>query len=207
MNFSIPDREQDIVGHPPRIAPLDRHQYADEVRAATRRLRAGIVGDDVDLPVESIPEIMFVMAKFPDIWDKLTALALQIQSQTGQLPPRDRQMAILRTAWLMQAPYEWGQHVSVSKSVGISSEEIERITQGSDAPGWTEHEKALLCAAEELRENAMVSDATWNLLAATLNEHQLFELLVLIGQFTATAYYQNSLRLRLEKGNIGLTAR
>ena len=42
--------------------------------------------------------------------------------------------------------------------------------------------------------------------AKRLNDHQLFELTVLIGQFTATAYFQNSLRLRLEAGNDGLNA-
>jgi hypothetical protein len=32
-------------------------------------------------------------------------------------------------------------------------------------------------------------------------------LLVLIGQFTNVAFFQNALRLRLEPGNIGLAAR
>lgn len=53
----------------------------------------------------------------------------------------------------------------------------------------------------------MVSDGTWQELAARFDEQQLIELLVLVGQFTATAYFQNSLRLRLEKGNEGLFAR
>ena len=35
----------------------------------------------------------------------------------------------------------------------------------------------------------------------------LVELLIVIGQFTATAYFQNALRLRLEVGNDGLSAR
>lgn len=204
---SVAERQEEILGQPPRIPPLDRQAHADQVRAATRKLRAGILGEDVDLPVEAIPEIMFVMGRFTDIWDKQTALALQIQSESGVLPPRDRQLAILRTAWLLQAPYEWSQHVQVSKGVGISSEEIERVTNGSSAVGWTAHEAALLRAAEELRENVMVSDATWETLAQSLNDHQMFELLVLIGQFTATAYYQNSLRLRLERGNSGLDMR
>ncbi len=207
MSAPYDARHAEILGKPPRISPLDRDAAADQVREATNKLRAGIVGDAVELPVADIPEIMFVLGKFPDIWDKLATLALQIQSHTAMLPPRDRQLAILRTAWLLQAPYEWGQHVMVSKSVGISSDEIERVTQGAAAPEWTPHEAAILRAAEELRDNVMVSDATWGILSETLNEHQLFELVVLIGQFTATAYYQNSLRLRLERGNIGLAAR
>ena len=53
----------------------------------------------------------------------------------------------------------------------------------------------------------MVSDETWAQLATRLDEHQLVELLVLVGQFVATAYFQNSLRLRLEPGNEGLALR
>lgn len=204
---SIEAREREVLGDGPRIQRVTDEASIEAVRRATRDLRAGIVGEDVDLPLSAIPEIMFVLCKFQDIWDKLMALALQIQSKTGVLKPRDRQLAILRTAWLLQAPYEWGEHVRVSKTVGISSDEIERVTAGSAAPDWTPHEAAILRAAEELRENALVSDSTWAELAKTLSEHQLFELLVLIGQFTATAYYQNSLRLRLESKNKGLASR
>lgn len=203
---SIADREAEILGKPPRIPPLGRQKAAAQVQEATRKLRSGIIGDGAELPVEDIPEIMFVMGRYPEVGEKITALAVQIQSETGVLPPRLRQLAILRTAWLLQAPYEWGQHVEVSKGVGITSDEIGYVKQGSAANGWTSVEAAVLRAAEELRKNVMVSDATWADLSDTLDEHQLFELLILIGQFTATAYYQNSLRLRIENGRQGLTA-
>jgi 4-carboxymuconolactone decarboxylase len=65
----------------------------------------------------------------------------------------------------------------------------------------------VLQAAEELRERVMVSDATWAKLAEQLDDRQMFELMALIGQFTTIAYVQNSLRLRLEPGNAGLSAR
>ena len=72
---------------------------------------------------------------------------------------------------------------------------------------WDDHERAILEAVEQLHENAMVSDQTWSTLAMRFDDHQMFELLILIGQFTATAYFQNSLRLRLEAKNAGLAAR
>lgn len=203
----IAEREAEILGAPPRIAPQDRAANEHKVRDVTRALRAGIVRDERELPLEAIPEIMFTLCHHPDLWGKIMALSLQMQSETGILPPRDRQLAILRTGWLLQAPYEWGQHVQWSKAVGITSDEIERVTQGSTAPGWTAHERAILSVAEELRERAMVSDATWNLLAQQLDDRQMFELMTLIGQFTTIAYVQNSLRLRLEPGNAGLAAR
>jgi alkylhydroperoxidase family enzyme len=201
------DREALILGKPPRIPPLDRAATEHEVRDVTRKLRAGIVGDDRELPLDAIPEIMFTLCRWPDLWGRIMALSLQMQSETGVLPPRDRQLAILRTGWLLQAPYEWGEHVRQSKKFGITSEEIERVTVGSTAPGWNDHERAIMRAAEELRAEAMIGDATWDRLALRLDDGQMFELLALIGQFTNVAYIQNSLRLRLEPENVGLAAR
>jgi 4-carboxymuconolactone decarboxylase len=114
---------------------------------------------------------------------------------------------ILRTAWLCQAPYAWGEHVRVGKRFGLNAEDVERVTQGSSASGWDEDERALLRATEELHSDAMISDATWEILSKRLDDKQLFELPVLGGQFTTVAYFQNALRLRLAPDNIGLRAR
>lgn len=202
----IASREADIVGKPARVAPLDRKAAGREVIAATVALRSGVVGDTAPLPLDAIPEIMFVLGRYPDIWNEVMNLGLQVQAR-GRLPARDRQFAILRTAWLLAAPYEWGEHVKHSKRIGITSAEIERVTLGPTADGWTPHEAAVVAAADELRHDAMITDATWNRLAEHLDDAQMFELLVLIGHFTNVAYFQNSLRLRLEKGNVGLRAR
>lgn len=40
-----------------------------------------------------------------------------------------------------------------------------------------------------------------------MNSHELFELPVLVGQFTNVAFFQNALRLRLETHNPVLHAR
>lgn len=204
---AIRARHEEILGQPPRIPPLDRDSVAEEVQTTTQRLRGGVVGNAPSMPLDGIPEIMFTMCRYPDLWQKLMDLSIQIQGPESVLPLRDRKLAILRTGWLCQAPYEFGEHVKLSKRSGLTGEEIERVVAGSSAPGWDDHERAIVRAAEELHENAMVSDATWAQLSSRLNDHQLVELLILIGQFTATAYFQNSLRLRLESGNEGLAAR
>jgi alkylhydroperoxidase family enzyme len=125
----------------------------------------------------------------------------------GALPSRDRELLVLRIDWLCQAPYEWGEHVHIAKTVGVSQEEIARVVHGSDAPGWSDHDRALLRAAEELHRDAMISDATWADLARRLDDRQLIELPIVIGQYQTIAYYQNALRLRLHEGNPGLAAR
>lgn len=203
----IAARHEEVLGQKPRVPPLDRECVADEVRAATDRLRGAVVANAEPLPLNAIPEIMFTMCRYPVLWQKILDLSVQVHGPDRLLPARDRELAMLRTGWLCQAPYEFGEHVKHAKHAGITSDEIERVVTGSTAAGWDAHERAILQAAEELHGTAMVSDKTWAQLSERYDDAQLVELLVLIGQFTATAYFQNAMRLRLEPGNQGLAAR
>jgi alkylhydroperoxidase family enzyme len=125
----------------------------------------------------------------------------------GLLSPRERELAVLRVAWLCRAPYEWGQHVEIAKRYAITAEEIERVTKGSTAAGWTEHEAAIVRGVEELLGDQMISDETWDVLARTWDERQLMEFPTLVGQYVSVAYSQNALRIRLNAGNRGLRHR
>jgi hypothetical protein len=130
-----------------------------------------------------------------------------IPPEQRRLIERDQELVILRTAWLCQVPFIWGEHVRIGKAVGLTAQEIERVTEGSSAQGWSAHERALLRAAEELRGEGMISDETWDTLARTLDEAQLVELPALIGQYTTLGYIQNCLRVPLWDGNDGLASR
>ena len=120
---------------------------------------------------------------------------------------RDRELLILRVSWLCRSPYEWGEHVKIAKAQGVTVEEIAAITVGSADPIWSATDRALLRAVEEVREVSMISDETWDVLAQSYNSLQLIEIPVLIGQYQATAYWLNCLRIPLREGNVGLTAR
>jgi alkylhydroperoxidase family enzyme len=217
-------REALVRGDGPRIQPLEVDELtADLLKIVTRmeqvnaalgsrerealtELIADPAASTAAAAVANLPEIIRTMLRHPDLFARHADIGIQLLSE-GALSQRDRELAILRTGWLCQAPYEWGEHVLVAKRVGLTSEEIERITLGSAAPGWSEPDQAIVRAAEELYEDAMISDATWAMLSKRLDERQLIELPILIGQYQAVAYYQNSLRLRLHNGNLGLKAR
>ena len=202
----IEARHQEVLGQPPRLLPLERESVADAVQATTQRLRGGVVADQTPMLLDSIPEIMFTMCRYPDLWHRMIDLTLELQGANAKLDMRDRKLAILRTGWLCQAPYEFGEHFNQAVRAGFTVEEIDRIVIGSVASEWNEHERAILRTVEELHAHAMVSDETWATLAEHLDDGQCVELLLLIGQFVATAYFQNSLRLRLDPGNLGLAA-
>jgi alkylhydroperoxidase family enzyme len=127
---------------------------------------------------------------------------------SGDLPPRDRELVVLRIAWLCQAPYEWNAHVEMARRLtDLTATEIERIILGSTAHGWSPHDAAVLRAVEELMDDAMITDATWATLEKTYDERKLLELPVLIGQYLGVAYLQNAIRARLMPGHTGLSAR
>ena len=119
---------------------------------------------------------------------------------TGVLPPRLRELAILRTGWLCRAEYEWGQHAVFARRAGISNQEIARVKSGPEAGGWTEMEGAMLRAVDELHYDACVSDDTWAILAAHLDERQLIEVPILVGQYHIVCFTLNTLGIQREPG-------
>jgi alkylhydroperoxidase family enzyme len=221
-------REALVLGDGPRIAALEVEELGDDLLQLLTQMiqvnsavdgreqsllidaledhNAGAAKERMSAHFANLPEIMRTMLRHPELFNRQMEIGLQLLSR-GALSKRDRELVILRVAWLCQAPYEWGEHVHIAKNVGISSDEIERVTRGSEASDWSEHERALLRATEELRADAFISDATWSKLSKTLDQRQLIELPIVIGQYQTVAYYQSSLRLRLHDGNLGLKAR
>jgi alkylhydroperoxidase family enzyme len=202
QSFDLKAREAEILGRPPRIAPLGADEIGEDVRAVV----AEVVRSVSRTPPKTISAYVAIMVRHIELYRRHMALALQLFS--GALTPRYRELAILRLAWLCQAPFEWGEHVDVGKRIaGLTAADVERVTQGSRVPGWKEDDRAILSAVEELMEDAMISDETWATLERYLDAKQLLELPILIGQYQSVAYLQNSIRCPLLPGNAGLAAR
>ena len=116
------------------------------------------------------------------------------------LPPRDRELLILRIGWLCRSEYEFGQHVVIGKREGLSDEEIERVTHGPDEEGWDPFDATLLRAADELHRDAFLSDATWKELAARYDTMQLMDVIFTVGQYNLVSMALNTLGVQIEEG-------
>ncbi len=116
------------------------------------------------------------------------------------LPPRDREILILRIGWLCRAEYEFGQHTLVGKSVGLTDEEIKRITLGAKAPGWDSFEATLIRAADALHSDAFITDATWNALAKRYNKQQLMDVVMTVGNYNLVSMLLNTFGVQLDQG-------
>ena len=140
--------------------------------------------------------IFRVMMNHPKLTRRWTVFAGHVlQKQT--LPPRERELLILRIGWLNQAEYEWAQHVEIAKRCGISAAEIERI-QAGPAAGWNPHEAALLQAVDDLFENSVVSDRTWATLAAKYGTEEMMDVVFTIGQYNLVSWALNSFGVPLD---------
>ena len=121
----------------------------------------------------------------------------------SSLPIRDRELLILRIGYLNQGAYEWAAHRGLALSVGISEDELKDITIGSSADSWSEWDSALLQAAEELHEAALVSEETWATLSRQYDKRQMMEVVFTVGQYNLVAMYLNSLGVQFEEGWTG----
>jgi 4-carboxymuconolactone decarboxylase len=195
-------RDAEVNGKPPRIGPLAEHELGEEAIEYCRGLRVSL-----GIPENGeIPEITATMLRHPALNEAQMVMGIMLAGK-GALSPREREIAVLRQAWITGAPYEWGEHVDIGKRVGLSAEEIERIVAGSAAPGWSRHEGAIIKAVEELFERFQISEETWAVLAESWNDQQFLEFPILVGVYAATAMQQNSIRASLRGKNTGLTYR
>ena len=122
---------------------------------------------------------------------------------SGKLPARERELLILRTGWRCRSEYEWGQHVAIAKMSGVTDDEITRVRVGPDADGWSDADRTLLRAADELHDDACISDATWAELAKSYDERQLVEIPMVVGHYHLVAFTLNSLGVQREPGVVG----
>jgi alkylhydroperoxidase family enzyme len=200
----IAQRQQDIAGRPPRLTALSPQERTERQQVLLEELSMVVV-DGVRKPREDMAALE-ILLRHAELYKAHIEVAKKYLSDC-EMDVRDRELAILRIGWLSQAPFEWGAHVKIAKRNGITSEEIERVIEGSSAAGWSKHDRAIVRAMEELHFDSMISDTTWADLQESYNDKKLIELVILAGQYKTVAYYQNALRLPLPDTNMGLLSR
>jgi len=104
-----------------------------------------------------------------------------------RLSLRQRELVVLRVAWLRRCDYEWAQHVVQGIDAGLTDEEIRRIRPGQEDPAWGPLDRALLTAVDELIAEAKIGDLTWAALAEELDEEQLMDLVFTVGAYEVLA--------------------
>ena len=173
----------------PRVAPIRDEDLDEEGREFLRTVgREG-----------RVLNIYRTLAAHPKLLKRWGVFGTHVLYKST-LPPRERELLILRTGWLCKSEYEWGQHVIIAKGVGVTDAEIERVTEGPDAEGWEPFDAALMRAADELHNDAFIGDATWEALSERFDTQQLIDVIFAVGQYHIVSMALNSLGVQLDEG-------
>jgi 4-carboxymuconolactone decarboxylase len=173
----------------PRIPPRAESQWTDADRAlANTYTHDGGASNDFRTFLHN-PETVKAMMPF-----------ISYVSGESTLPPRDREILILRTGWLGQSDYVWAHHAAAAQTAGLSDSEIRRIAAGPDTKGWPPFEAALLHSADELYRNGFINTPTWNTLAARYDVPRLIDAVFTVTEFVFLADTYNSMGVQPEAG-------
>ena len=119
--------------------------------------------------------------------------------QGGRLRARHRELAVLRTSYLVGSAYQWGHHVNFAiEHEVLTDDEVEGVATGPEA--FEGVEALVVRSCDEVHAAGLVSDTTWAGLEADLDEQSLIELLFLIGQYRMGAVVIASLGVQPEPG-------
>lgn len=177
----------------PRILPLPAAAWNDEQRElmAPMQRADGLGGQAAN--------VFATLVHYPKLLKRWLPFANHCLFKST-LSPRERELAILRTAWLANCEYEWGQHVVIGRRAGITDAEIAALKQTTAAETFTPREAAALLAVDELATDVCISEATWQLLTAHYSRDQVMDLVFVVGQYRMLAGALNTFGVRLDAG-------
>jgi AhpD family alkylhydroperoxidase len=117
------------------------------------------------------------------------------------LPNRLRELVVLRTAYLMDCPYELGQHTDLAGMAGVGGAEIKAVTSESDwqAGYFDPVELAVLHLTTQLVTTRGVSAAVFDQVHKALGSEATVEVLMTINRYAGLALMLNALDVDLDE--------
>ncbi|WP_433249861.1 carboxymuconolactone decarboxylase family protein [Actinomadura nitritigenes] len=183
----------------PRMRPLPIAEWAEEelelLRGNMARADRYLTGA-ADAP--PVPSILGLFARHPRLsapWLAFSGTLLD----GGTLEPRDRELLILRVGQRTGCRYQWAQHVGMARAAGLEPEQIAALRDGDGA--WSDRDRDILLAADQLVDGHTIDDALWERLAARFDERRLLELLFVVGGYVCLAMVLNSVGLEPSNGS------
>lgn len=119
----------------------------------------------------------------------------------GLLPPREREIVILRVGWRTGSVYEFGQHTLIGRECGLTDAEI--LALAADSGDWSEKDAALVAMVDDLCADNCVSENVWNALKNDWSDAQIVELVLLAGSYRMVAGFLNTLGVQLDANTPG----
>ena len=132
--------------------------------------------------------IFRMMSHSPKYFEQYCRLGGAIRHR-GELDPIVRELAIIRTGILCEAPYEIVAHKRIGKNVGVTDEQNEALENWKAATCFDEVQRAVLAFTDEIVTLRKPTDTTFNAIAAKLSPGALVELQLSVGFYIMTSKF------------------
>jgi 4-carboxymuconolactone decarboxylase len=185
---------------PARLPPLNQREITDEAHATLAMWTGGIFKNADTNPV------LLTFAHHPQLFDAFSQFNRHLLS-TSTLPVKERQIAIMRTAWICKATYMWSSHLRTSLNCGLEPAMFAPIQVGAHDPYFSEFERTIMRATEELVIQKVVGNATWQALCVRWNHQQMLDFLFTVGCYVTLAGVMRSAGVQREQSLLELAAK
>ncbi len=173
----------------PRLAMIEEDQMNDEQRALLASLRAGPRGASIT------PRGPFaVWMHAPELGELAQHLGAHCRYRT-RLPARLSEFAILCTARIWRAQYEWYAHAPMAERAGVKPKTIAELRAGREPKAAPKDERAIYAFVQELYKTRRVSDRTYKRLHALLGDTAMAELVGILGYYVLISMTLNVFRM------------
>jgi 4-carboxymuconolactone decarboxylase len=182
----LPSRLPTIA--PEKLRPAQR-ALIDAIRSGPRGAATQIRG----------PFAVFLHA--PAYGELAQALGGYCRHQT-RVPPRLSEFAILLTAKLWRAQYEWFAHTGHAERAGVSAQTIRALKAGRVPKSAPKDELAVHAFITELYRTRRVADKTYARLHAILGDEGMVEFVGVLGYYVLVAMALNVFRMPVPDGEM-----
>jgi alkylhydroperoxidase family enzyme len=145
--------------------------------------------------------IFRVLLNHPKLAGELNSTIMILVSGEKSISDRLRELIIMRVSWKAHCDYEWSQHWLASLFFGLSELELSSISHWQQATCFSDDEKMVLAATDDLLDNGKISATHWSALKQLLQtDTAMIELVTCIGNWHMFAMILNALEIPLDEG-------
>ena len=173
----------------PRLALIDEPRMNEAQLALMEAIRSGPRGKSIT------PRGPFaVWLHAPEFGQLAQALGGHCRYKTA-LPPRLSEFAILCTARLWRAQYEWFAHAPMAEKGGVKPKTIQDLRAGRMPKSAPKDERAIYDFVQELYNTNRVSDRVYKRLHSILGDAAMVELVGILGYYVMISMTLNVFRM------------
>ncbi|MBV9249452.1 MAG: carboxymuconolactone decarboxylase family protein [Acetobacteraceae bacterium] len=148
----------------------------------------------------AVINIQLTLGHAPKYMQAIGQVARTIRNE-GVSPRLLRELAILRSAYLVGSEYEFAHHLALAKACNYPAAKLDGVSKWpQSASVFDERERAMLAYIEQMTHGGDVDDATFEQFASLFTPEEIVEISVAVSIYYGGGLLTKALRIKLEAG-------